>query len=46
MSPNIQLHRRARDKLPVTFHQVEDWHELIVSIVNDIKDALELARNI
>lgn len=28
------------DELPVTFHQVEDWHDLIVRIVNEIKDAM------
>ncbi len=28
------------DTLPINFHQVENWHDLIVRIVNEIKDAL------
>jgi len=28
------------DKLPVDFHQIEDWHELIIKIVNEIKDTI------
>ena len=28
------------DKLPVDFHQIEDWHEVIIEIVNKIKDAI------
>lgn len=28
------------DKLPVDFHQIEDWHELIIRIVNKIKNAI------
>jgi len=27
-------------KLPINFHQIEDWHELILEIVNKIKDAI------
>ena len=30
----------VNDILPVNFHQVEDWHDLIVRIVNEIKHAL------
>lgn len=28
------------DKLPVDFNQIEDWHELIIRIVNEIKDTI------
>ena len=28
------------DKLPVSFHQVEDWNDLVVRVVNEIRDAL------
>ena len=28
------------DKLPVKFHQIEDWHELIIEIVDKIKDTI------
>ncbi len=28
------------DELPVNFHQIEDWHGLIIEIVNEIKDTI------
>ena len=28
------------DKLPINFHQVEDWHELIIQTVNKIKNGI------
>lgn len=28
------------DELPVNFHQIEGWHELIIEIVNEIKDSV------
>ena len=32
----------VNDNLPVNFHQIEDWHELIVSIVTEIKLATRI----
>lgn len=31
---------RIGDELPVDFHKIEGWHELIIKIVNGIKDAV------
>jgi hypothetical protein len=28
------------DELPVNFHQIEGWHELIIEIVDEIKDSV------
>jgi len=28
------------DKLPVNFHQIEDWHELVVKIISKIKETV------
>jgi len=28
------------DELPVSFHQVEDWHDLIIKMVNEIEQSL------
>lgn len=37
---DIKSTTQVGDKLPVDFYQIEDWHKLIIQIINKIKDTI------